>query len=202
MIQSTKYEVMKFVEEGNRCYKGSDCVQGQLLVNYVQTNPYMEKGQAFLWIAGLIKQLEQYQRCKGEEPYQYVNPYMLVIDVEKQIRLIDAQATSNASLLEIAHTKVIREHFLPEHIYDYTASDICTDIYGIGKSIQYLFSMTLLDPVLTRWEEYLFQKIIRNCLQTTSRQNYKKPQDIFKHFPKEKNEGKPSIFIKNVAFKR
>jgi hypothetical protein len=186
LIQNIKYEVMKFVEQGNRCYKGGDCVEGQLLANYLQVNPYMDKGQALFWIAELIKQLEQYQRCKGEEAYQYVNPYMLVIDDEKQIRLIDVQATSNSSLLELANTKVIREHFLPEHIYDYTASDICTDIYGIGKNIQYLFSMTLLNPTLTKWEEFLFQKIIRNCLNTTSKQNYKTPQDIFKHFPKEK----------------
>ena len=178
---------MKFVEQGNRCYKGSDYIQGQLLAKYVQANPYLEKEQIFLWIADIIKQVEQYHRCKGAQPYQYVNPYMVVVSEEKEVRLIDAQANSNTSLLEVANKQVIREHFLPEYIYDYSASDVDTDIYGIGKSIQYIFAMTLPNPVLTKWEEYVFQKIVRNCLNSDAKQNYKAPEDILKHLPKMKN---------------
>ena len=179
---------MKFVEQGSRCYKGSDCVQGQLLAQYIQANPYIEKAQVFLWISTLIKQIAQYHRCKGESPYQYVNPYMVVLNAQKQIVLIDTQAHSSESLLKTANTNVIKEHFLPEHIYDYSASDVSTDIYGIGKSIQYIFAMILPEPALTRWEEYCFRKIIRNCLNIDTKRNYKTPQDIFKHFPKAKRK--------------
>lgn len=189
MIQNTEYEVMKFVEQGDRCYKGSDSVQGQLLGQYMQANPYIEKTQVFQWISELIRQIAQYHKCKGENPYQYVNPYMMVVHTQRQIALIDAQAHSNESLLETANTNVIKEHFLPVHIYDYSASDVSTDIYGIGKSIQYIFSMTSPEPGLTKWEEYLFQKIVRNCLHIDTKRQYKTAQDIFKHFPKEKKKG-------------
>ena len=195
MIQNTKYEVMKFVEQGDRCYKGSDYIQGQLLAKYVQSNPYLEKAQIFLWITELVKQVEQYHRCKGEQPYQYVNPYMMVISEEGEVRLIDAKASSNASLLTVANKQVIREHFLPEYLYDYSASDVDTDIYGIGKSIQYIFAMTLPNPALTKWEEYVFQKIVRNCLNSEAKQSYETPQDILKHLPKMKREGLTAMRI-------
>ena len=188
MTQGTKYEVMKFTEQGERCYKGSDCIYGELLGKYIQNNPYIEKTQVFFWISELIKQINQYHKCKGQRPYQYVNPYMMVVNSQEEITLIDTQARSNELLIKTANSLVMREHFLPDFIHDYSASDVMTDIYGIGKSIQYVFAMTAPDPKLTIWEEWSFRKIIRNCLNVSLKKGYQIPYDIFKHFPKRKNK--------------
>ena len=77
----------------------------------------------------------------------------------------------------------VRENFLPPEVNYYQAASIELDIYGLGRTIQYLLSVTDPIPELTRRETVKFQKIIFRCLDGHSKRAFKQMSEIQKEIP-------------------
>ena len=95
------YEIIRFMEHGNRWHPAMDCVQGELLIDRVRRCPEVEKEEVFGWIRQLAQQLERFHRCRSGQCYRYVNPYSVMITRDGQIMLLDLDAQSNAFVLKI-----------------------------------------------------------------------------------------------------
>ena len=66
------YEIIRFMEHGNRWHPAMDCVQGELLIDRVRRCPEVEKEEVFGWIRQLAQQLERFHRCRSGQCYESV----------------------------------------------------------------------------------------------------------------------------------
>jgi hypothetical protein len=106
-----------------------------------------------------------------------------VITEDGKLHYLDMEAKSNEKLLRQIQRRSIREHFLPPDKPYYQNAGVDSDIYGLGKTIQYVMSMVNLEPPFTKREEIQFQKIISKCLNQRQRGAYQQVSDIQKHIP-------------------
>ena len=104
-------------------------------------------------------------RCRGNPCYRYVNPYSIIVTQEGQLHFLDMDAKSNEEQLRFMQRRVIREHFLPLQQAYYQKASVRLDIYGLGRTIQYILSEADLEPPLKKREEARFHKIISRCLK-------------------------------------
>lgn len=96
----------------------------------------------------------------GNPCYQYVNPYSVIVTEDMTLHFLDMSVESNEKMLVQMNRRSVRENFLPPEVNYYQAASIELDIYGLGRTIQYLLSVTDPIPELTRRETVKFQKII------------------------------------------
>ena len=57
------------------------------------------------------------------------------------------------------------------------------DIYGFGKTLQYLLSVAELETDLSKTEERKFRKLIQKCLKRNSKKSIQQISEIQKYVP-------------------
>lgn len=184
------YEVLRLIEHNQKCYISSDYVEGKPLIQWLKYHPNLTKKQLFLWIQNLSVQLECIHRCRGNPCYQYVNPYSVIVTEGMTLHFLDMSVESNEKMLVQMNRRSVRENFLPPEVNYYQAASVELDIYGLGRTIQYLLSVTDPIPELTRRETVKLQKIISRCLDRHSKRTFKKVSEIQKEIPNVTNEKK------------
>ncbi len=192
MEQAKGYEVLKLVDHGKQCYVSTDYVKGDPLIRWLKYHPDISKELLFRWIYEMVCQLERFHRCRGNPSYQYVNPYSMIIVNDQNMYLLDLGSKKQEQSLRRMQRKGIRENFLsPDNLY-YQKNSLEEDIYGIGKTIQYMLSATEPEPSLGALEEMKFQKIISRCLNKNSKKKYHSIREISKQLPKIKPHSRTS----------
>lgn len=190
MEEKQGYDVLRIVAHGGRCYMSADYVRGKPLIVWLKYHPQIEKEQLYRWIRELIKNLERFHRCRGNPYYQYVNPYSIIMSEDEKLYLLDLGSREQEEMIHLMQRRHVRENFLsPENQY-YQKASAREDIYGLGKTIQYLLSVVDVEPSLKKMEEIRFQKIISRCLNQDSKKSYQTIQELSEHFPKEKKQKK------------
>ncbi len=66
----------------------------------------------------------------------------------------------------------------------YQKESVGLDIYGFGRTVQYLLSESDVEPYLTRKEESKLKKIISRCLDRNSKKSFQNVSEIQKIIPK------------------
>ncbi len=176
------YDVLKLVEQGERCYVSTDYIRGTQMARLLRREPDLEKAQLFRWMKDLLEQLERFHRCRGNPCYQYVNPYSAIISGEDGLCLLDISSDDQHEILRQMRRRPVREHFLsPENQY-YQRAEPAEDIYGIGRTLQYMLTMARPEPPLTVGEERKLKKIISKCLDKGSKRGFSNVQEISDQF--------------------
>lgn len=177
------YDVLRLIEHGQSCYVSADYVTGRPLIQWLKYHPNLSKEQLFSWIEGLARQLECIHKCRGKPCYQYVNPYSIIVTEEKELYFLDMNAESNARLLPTMRRRSVREYFLPPGDNYYQNATVALDIYGLGRTIQYLLSMSEPEEPLSRREEVRLQKIISKSLERNSGRSYRQVSELRRQLP-------------------
>lgn len=180
------YEIIKLVEQNNRCHMVMDYAQGELLIKWIRMHPVMRKEELLDWIRDLTRQLAAFHQCKGNPCYQYLNPYSILVKENGGRAFLDLKAKSNEAILRQMQRRVIRNHFLPPQQPFYQFASIDLDIYGLGKVIQFLLSQIRVEPEFSKWEILTLQKMLRKCLNTDPDKQYQTVKEIIKDLPKKK----------------
>ncbi len=188
MASMQEFDVLRLIEHGQTCYVSSDNVRGMQMVSWLKVHPDVDKETLFGWLQDIVRQLSQIHKCRGQPCYQYVNPYSLIVTEEKAIYFLDTGAGSNEELIRQMQRRPIREHFLPSEEPYYQRASEELDIYGLGKTIQFLLAETRPDPALRPGEEQKFQRIISRCLDIHSKKSFTQVSDILKYLPKYKQK--------------
>ncbi|MEG0355818.1 MAG: hypothetical protein RR621_09235 [Lachnospiraceae bacterium] len=181
------YEVLRFVEQGENCHVIMDVKAGQIFSQWMKRHPIMEKEELFQWFRELMGQLDLLHHSKGNPCYQYLTPFSIVLTQEKKILLLDFSAEENTPMIKQLQRRSIRCGFFLEGKEMKPVESIQADIYSLGKTIQYVFSQTDVNPPLTKGEELRIKAIISKCLGEDSKHSYKQIKDILKQFPKKKH---------------
>jgi len=197
------YEVIRLIYQDSNCHIIMDCVEGEILGEYILRYPCIEKKQLFAWILQLISQLEGLERVKGISDYRFLTPFYIVLQSDQTIALLNLKAGSNQKLLD-------RMSANPGMNLFYPPNGTYNDIYSFGKTIQFLLAKTSLTPKLTWREEITLQSIISKCLSEKSKKRYQNFIDIASDFPilKEKKQRKKiikagaiAVFILSIIWK-
>lgn len=178
------YDVLRLIEHNQVCYVSSEYVEGKPLTRWIKYHPCIEKRRFLQLVDSITGQLSQIHRCRGNPCYRYVNPYSIIVSEDGKPSFLDINAKSNAGQLRIMKRRTVREHFLPPDEPYYQKESIELDIYGLGRTLQYLLSETDIEPPLGRSEEARFQKIISKCLGRHSKKIFHNVSDIQRMIPK------------------
>ena len=140
MQQKESYDVLRLIEHGQICYISSENVQGRTLARYLKYHPVMEKKEMFLLLKAIAEQLELIHRCRGNPCYQYVNPYSIILAEDGRVYFLDMKAETNRKQVVFMQRRDMREYFLPpeENYYQNASKEL--DIYGLGKTFQYILA--------------------------------------------------------------
>ena len=166
------YEVIRFVEHGGRCWPTMDCVKGQLLLQRLRGEPVIEKAMLFSWLKELVVQLEQYQRCRNNKGYRYLNPYSVLVTAEDKLLMLDLEAESNAFVMKNLQKRAVRSHFVKPIVRMKQNAQVSMDLYGYGKTVQFIMANTEIKPALTRKEIYQIGKMIDKCIGENAQRQY------------------------------
>lgn len=192
------YDVLRLIEHGKTCYISSEYVEGSILAEWIRSRPDVDKEQLFLLIREITNQLGMIHKCRKKPYYQYVNPYSIVVAEEGKPYFLDLEAGSNEKRLRFMQRRVVRECFLPKEEAYYQKGSTNLDIYGIGKTIQYLLAMAEPEPPLNRREERRFLRIISKCLNYQSRISYQSTADIRRSIPQYKKKSEHMLSIRRT----
>lgn len=163
-----------------------DYVAGELLIYRIRRCPDIEKQILFRWFHQLLTQIEQYQKCKNQQCYRYVNPYSVLITQDEQILLLDLDAESNAFVLKNLQKRAMRNHFVKPVVHIKENTKISLDLYGYAKTIQFILAATCVAPSLTGWEKHRLVKLIDRCLNENPKKQYEDLQQVKRDLPIEK----------------
>ncbi len=190
MNEDEGFDVLRLIEHNQKCYISSDYTEGNTLVRQLKYHPNMTKQQVLFWIHEIARNLSCIHRCRGNPCYQYVTPYTIIVTREGELCFLDMGAKSNEKLQNKMNHRSVRDHFLPSEELYYHQASVGLDIYGYGKTIQYLLSETEITPALKKREEAKLRRIITKCLDMHSKHAYSNMSQIQKELPnysKDKN---------------
>lgn len=200
MSSKEEYDVLRLIEHGQTCYISSECVAGKILAGWLKNQPGIAKGRLFSMIRDVAGQLGMIHKCRKKPYYQYVNPYSIVITEEGKLYFLDMEAGSNEKHLKFMQKRVVRECFLPAEEAYYQKGSTNLDIYGAGKTIQYILSVASPSPPLNRREERRFQRIISKCLKYQSKSAYRSAAEIRRSIPQYRKKTRHIRTNKKRAF--
>ena len=200
MEEKRNYEILKFVMHGDKCYMSTDIVKGKPLIVWLKYHAHITKEQFYEWARQIIADLDHFHRCRGNPCYQYVNPYSVIVGEDRKVYLLDLASKEQEDMMHLMQRRYVRENFLsPENQY-YQKSEEKEDIYGFGKTIQYVLSSVELEPKLKFLESVRIQKIITRCLDKQGKKRYQKLSDLSGQFTlSEKRNGSKKIMYVMIA---
>ncbi len=192
-IHTDDFDVLRLIEHGKSCYVSSENVRGVQLIYWLKDHTSLPKEELFGWIRDLAYMLAQIHKCRGQPSYRYVNPYSVIVTEDNRLYYLDAEAGSNEERIQQMKRPNVREYFLPGEASYYQKASKELDVYGLGKTIQYMIAVTEIEPALTRKEEKKLQNVIQRCLAIDSKHPCERVEDLLKMLPKyrKKASGKP-----------
>lgn len=131
----------------------------------------------------LLQQLEQFQRCRNNQGYRYVNPYSVLVTREDKLVLLDLEAESNAFVLRNLQKRAMRNHFVKPVVHIRENTRVTLDLYGYGKTIQFILANTEVEPALSKWEENRIARLIDKCLGENSKKLYESFGQVWRDLP-------------------
>lgn len=105
------YEVLRFQEYKDQCRQSADCLEGCLLIYYLQEHECIGKGQLFSWFRQLWKSLYDYQRSNGMN-YGCLTPYSVLVVGEAGLFLLDPVGEENGFIIKRMQQRAVRNHFI------------------------------------------------------------------------------------------
>lgn len=170
------YDILRMIETGSRCYEVMDYKRGKLMFYYIKQYPNISKRQLFQWIHELIKQLDQYYLCRANPYYRYLSPYSILVLENQKLALLDLKVKENLEFVSNVQLNKLQQCFILKE--QFNKSKIQSDIYSLGKTLQYILAKTIVDPKLSKREEIQLTKIIEKCTSVDSKYRFQNIRQI------------------------
>lgn len=198
MERQTEYDILKFVENQGRCYVSSDCMRGVLLPVHLKYHPRIPAETLLGWMEQILRELGKFHRCRGTPGYQYVNPFSMILGEDGRIHYLDLSSSRQQELLKKLQRRGIRESFLmPDNQY-YQRATVEDDIYGAGRTFQYILAAADPVPPFGRGTRRKIRKTVCRCLKQTpepdgDRRQLKDVREIADQLPRLRQRKKNAV---------
>lgn len=178
------YEVIRFVQHGSECQPVMDYARGEIFVKWLRSHPVVRKEEMFYMMRELLKQLIRFHQTKEEGSYPYVTPYSVFLSESKEVLLLDFGATSNEGIERQMKRRAIRNNFFPRMQGIRAETEVKSEIYSLGRTLQFLLTVQEPEPPMNKVEELRLRRIIAKCLGNSRERPYDHIEEILKQFPK------------------
>lgn len=192
------YEVIRFVQHGSECQPVMDYARGEIFIQWLRSHPVVRKEEMFYMMRELLKQLVRFHQSKEEHSYPYVTPYSVFLSENREVLLLDFGAKSNEGIARQLKRRSIRNNFFPRMQGVRDEAEIKSEIYSLGRTMQFLLTVQEPEPPMNKLEELRLRRIIARCLGNSRERPYEHIEEILKQFPKYKkiNPKLPQILKK------
>lgn len=178
------YDVLRLIEHGNICYISSEYLPGMQLIYWLKEGKTLKKDNLYQWVRDMVKQLMRIYRCQGSQGYGYINPYCILISEDCSLYYLDMETKSNEDVLEqIRQDPVIRHYFVPAGAIDCRQKDLTEELYGMGKTLQYILSVAYIRPELSKREARKFRKFISRCIDQAGKKEIRDISQLLAYLP-------------------
>lgn len=184
------YEVLRFMDQGNLTRITMDYRKGELLLSWLKENRIMDKELLYQWMDLLVRQVCLFHKCQKNQCYRYLSPESVLVTADGQLYLLDLEAQSNAFVMRDMQRREMRQHFMKNESYFQHHKKEETDLYSLGKTIQFLLARSKITPRLSRREEKQIDSFIQKCLGNHPRRSYQNLDKIQKEIPQYKQQKK------------
>lgn len=182
MNMEEMYEVLRFIEHGTQCRQSMDCVEGTILIYYLRDHPMVEKRILFEWFRQIGTSLDQFHRCRKGQCYRYLNPYSVVVTGEGVLLLMNLEAPENEFVMKKMQQRAVRVHFLRPAAARRAGQMRAADLFGFGRTMQFMLACTEVVPGLTHWEKARLTRIIGRCTES-GRKQYEEIRQAVRELP-------------------
>lgn len=173
-VQQT-YEVIRLIQQNGKYHVVMDCVEGELLCNYLRRECVIDKRFSLEIALLLAKELSYLEKSEGKELYPFFTPMHIVVKKDGTIAFLKFNEKYNQHIED-----KVSLFLRPDGVEDY--------IYSYGKTIQFLLSNIKSVPKLSWAEERKFKTIISKCLNYKSNKRYQNSQDIVNQLTPQKKK--------------
>lgn len=173
------YEVIRLIQQNSSGHIIMDCVEGEILGEYLLRCPKVEKNLLFQWISQLLEQLKCIEKIQGNIDYRYLTPFYIVLKSDQSISLLNFKAKLNQKYVHRISMYPILHQFYPPN-------GVCSDTYAFGKTLQFILAKIEVTPRLTVIETHKLQTIISKCLSSINIKNQVRFADLFFDIPTNK----------------
>ena len=167
MTELTDYAVFEFLNQGNQCYQINSMRKGVSLMQHVKETEMMSGMEFYHLIYGMAEQLRLFYKSEGKNSvscYGYVNPLAFIIAEKGDIYLLDVSAKESADLVKRMQKRDFRNLFVRKEQVLTQTMEREDDLYGFGKSIQFLWTQGKFQDKFSRIEEWYIRQMIEKCL--------------------------------------
>lgn len=183
MIERKEYAIVRFFEQGGKCYKIDDVTEGSNLLQFMKDGERIEKREFFSWFTSLLEQLEFYHKSM-KQGYGHVNPYAVIISEEGKAVLLDIEAKENSELVKRMQKRNFRSLFVKDESSTMQIPKPEEDIFGVGKLLLFMMEKGKFEVAFTKTEKFRLKRIIEKC--TNNKEG--NAGTIFKSMHKELNK--------------
>lgn len=178
------FDVLRLIEHGNICYISSEYLPGKQLIYWLKEGKTLKKDNLYQWVRDMVKQLMRIYRCQGSQGYGYINPYCVLISEDCSLYYLDMETKSNEEVLEqIRQDPVIRHYFVPAGAIDCRQKDLTEELYGMGKTLQYILSVAYIRPELSKREARKLRKFISRCIDQAGKKEIQDISQLLAYLP-------------------
>lgn len=182
MIERKEYAIVRFFEQGGKCYKIDDVTEGSNLLQFMKDGERIEKRELFLWFTSLAEQLEFFHKSM-KQGYGHVNPYAVIISEEGKAVLLDIEAKENSELLKHMQKRNFRSLFVRDESSTMQVPKPGDDVFGFGKLLLFMMEKGKFEVEFTKIEKIKLKRIIERCTNKEGNVG-----SIFKNIQKELNK--------------
>ena len=161
------YEVIRFVQHGSECQPVMDYARGEIFIQWLRSHPVVRKEEMFYMMRELLKQLVRFHQSKEEHSYPYVTPYSVFLSENREVLLLDFGAKSNEGIARQLKRRSIRNNFFPRMQGVRDEAEIKSEIYSLGRTMQFLLTVQEPEPPMNKLEELRLRRIIARCLRNS-----------------------------------
>lgn len=163
MTERAEYAVLRFVDKNGYCHMVSDYVKGSSIAGHIKEHPQMEKQDFFHLLSQITAVALQYSKWQDGDCYGYMNPYAFILAGE-ELTLLDTKDEENEQAIAFMQRKNVRSLFMrPQRVLS-LKMNFEDDMYGLGKTLQFLAAKSEVTPKMGRKEEKILKRIISKCL--------------------------------------
>lgn len=159
------YEVIRFVGQNGKYHIVMDCVEGELLSNYLQKHEAISKKFFLSLITNIAKELEGLEASNATEYIPYLTPFHIVIKDDQSVALMKYNEKHNKRIEKIL------ECFTPD-------DGSVNYYYSYGRVLQYILMKMKLRPRLSKMEEFRIRRTITKCLVLEPKKQYKNVKEL------------------------
>lgn len=163
MVDRTEYTVLRFVERNGYCFMTNDTVKGSSVMQCVLKDKTVPKQQIFKWLIQIAHQIEQYYKCEKERAYGCMSPYAVIVVGADMVSLLDPMEAENYELIKRMQKKKVRALFVRKEHALSQRTDRVDDLYGFGKTMEFMLDKCCSEKKFTRKEEKVMRRVRQKC---------------------------------------